>query len=92
MLVIQDDAFNASRLSTVIVAVLTSNTALAALPGNVFIRAAAAGLNKDSVLNLTSVTTLDKSELDAPVGQVPAHLMAEVSHGLRLVLGLGLGS
>lgn len=86
---IQDDAFNASRLSTVVVAVLTSNTALAALPGNVFIPAAAAGLKKDSVVNLTSVTTLDKSELDGPVGHVPAHLMAEVSQGLRLVLGLG---
>lgn len=89
MLVIQDDAFNASRLSTVIVAVLTSNTALAALPGNVFIPAAVAGLNKDSVVNLTSVTTLNKSDFGAPVGHLPAHLMAEVSQGLRLVFGVG---
>lgn len=32
---VQADVYNASRLATVIVAVVTSNTALAAMPGNV---------------------------------------------------------
>lgn len=39
VLVIQSDPYNASRLATVIAAVITSNTALAAMPGNVFLPA-----------------------------------------------------
>jgi mRNA interferase MazF len=37
VLVIQADPFNASRLATTVAAVITSNTGLAALPGNVFL-------------------------------------------------------
>jgi mRNA interferase MazF len=89
VLVIQDDSYNASRLNTVIVATLTSNTALATIAGNVFVPAAVGGLQKDSVVNLTSVMTLDKSVVDEPIGHLPHHLMAEITAGLRLVLGLG---
>jgi mRNA interferase MazF len=86
--VVQADAFNASRIGTVIVAAVTSNTALATLPGNVFVPAAASGLAKDSVVNVSALVTLDKKDLDEPVGRLPARLMAEVDEGLRLVLGL----
>ncbi len=92
MLVIQADEYNRSRLATTIVAVLTSNTALAAMPGNVFLPAVATGLAKDSVVSVTALATIDRSSLDAhPVGQVPGHLMTEVEHGLRGVLGLAPG-
>ena len=37
VLVIQSDSFNDSRLATVLATVITSNTALAAMPGNVFL-------------------------------------------------------
>jgi mRNA interferase MazF len=86
--VIQDDSFNASRLGTTLVAVLTSNTELAGVPGNVFIPQGASGLEKDSVVNVTALVTLDKRDLDLPVGHLPEHLMATVDEGLRLVLGL----
>lgn len=76
VLVIQADPYNTSRLATVIVAVLTSNTALAAMPGNVFLPATATGLAKDSVVNVTSVATLAKTDLDPhPVAMIPPHLM-----------------
>jgi mRNA interferase MazF len=88
ILVIQSDPFNASRLSTTIAAVITSSTALAALPGNVFLPAAVSGLPKDSVINVTALVTLDKTDLEAAVGHVPASLMSEVDRGLRRVLGL----
>jgi mRNA interferase MazF len=88
VLVIQGDPYNASRLSTTLAAVITSNTALAAMPGNVFIPAIASGLPKDSVLNVTAVVTLDKTDLDPPVGRLPASLMTEVDRGLRRVLAL----
>lgn len=88
MLVVQDDAYNASRLSTTIAAVITSNTSLAAVAGNVFLPAATSGLDKDSVVNLTALVTLDTQDLDAPVGSVPDRLMDDVDSGLRLILGI----
>lgn len=88
VLVIQADSFNESRLATVLVTVITSNTALAAMPGNVFLPAAATGLPRDSVVNVTAVVTLNKSDLDSQVGLVPDSLQHEVDRGLRRVLGL----
>jgi mRNA interferase MazF len=88
VLVIQAGPFNASRLNTTIAAVITSNTALAAMPGNVFLPAAMSGLPKDSVVNVTALVTLDKADLDEPAGYVPASLMSDVDRGLRRVLGL----
>jgi mRNA interferase MazF len=88
VLVIQAGPFNASRLSTTIAAVITPNTALAAMPGNVFLPAALSGLPKDSVVNITALVTLDKADLDEPAGHVPASLMSDVDRGLRRVLGL----
>ena len=88
VLVIQSDPFNASRLNTTIAAVVTSNTALAVIPGNVFLPAAVSGLPKDSVINVTALATLDRTDLEEPAGYAPASLMEEVDRGLRRVLGL----
>jgi mRNA interferase MazF len=88
VLVIQADPYNASRLGATLVAVITSNTSLAAMPGNVFVPAVASGLPKDSVVNVTALATLDKPDLEPAVGQLPASLMHEVDRGLRRVLGL----
>lgn len=88
VLVIQADPYNASRLNTTLVAIVTSNTALAAMPGSVFLPAAASGLPKDSVLNVTALATLDKADLDPPVGRLPISLMTQIDRGLRRVLGL----
>lgn len=90
VLVIQADEYNRSGLATTIVAVVTSNTALAAMPGNVFLPEVATGLPKDSVVNVTALLTVDRRHLDPyPVGQVPTHLMQEVEQGVRKVLGIG---
>lgn len=89
VLIIQAYPFNASRLASAIVAVITSNTALAAMPGNVFLPAATSGLPRDSVVNVTAVATVDRSALDPhPIAEVPTALMQQVDSGLRLVLSL----
>lgn len=88
VLVIQSGPFNASRLNTTLAAVITSSTRLAAMPGNVFLPASAAGLPRDSVVNVTALVTLDKTDLSSQAGQLPAALMADVDRGLRRVLGL----
>ncbi|MFW6090348.1 MAG: type II toxin-antitoxin system PemK/MazF family toxin [Actinomycetota bacterium] len=86
MLIVQSDSFNASRLATTLAVVVTSNTGLAAMPGNVFLPAAATGLPRDSVVNVTALVTVDKDDLDDLAGQVPDYLMHDIDQGLRLVL------
>jgi mRNA interferase MazF len=88
VLVIQADPYNSSRLNTTVVAVITSNTGLAAMPGNVFVPASASGLPKDSVVNVTALITIDKSGLEPTLGQLPLALMNELDRGLRRALGL----
>jgi mRNA interferase MazF len=88
VVVVQSRPYNASRLATVVVAVITSNTALATMPGNVFLPAVATGLPRDSVVNVTALATLNKADLEGPVGRAPDELMREVDRGLRRVLGI----
>jgi mRNA interferase MazF len=88
VLVIQSDPYNASRLATVIAAVITSNTALATMPGNVFLPATATRLQRDSVVNITTLVTLNKTDFSDRIGEVPSSLMHEVDRGLRRVLDI----
>lgn len=88
MLVISATTYNRSRLATVLAAVITSNTALAAMPGNVFLPATSTGLPRDSVVNVTALVTLNKSDLTEHAGNAPLALLNEVDRGLRRVLDL----
>jgi mRNA interferase MazF len=86
--VIQAKPYNDSRLATAVVAVITSNTALASMPGNVFLPATSTGLPKDSVVNVTALATVDKTDLQGTLGTLSVKLMNEVDEGIRRVLGL----
>jgi len=88
VVIIQSNAFNRSRIKTVIAVVLTSNLRLAAAPGNVLISAADSGLPKDSVANVSQVITADKRFLSGRSGKLPSRVMKELDSGLRLVLSL----
>jgi mRNA interferase MazF len=88
VLIVQSDAFNRSRLRTVLAVVLTSNLRLIEAPGNVLIPARVAGLPKDSVANVTQIITVDRDFLVEATGRIRGQLMKDVESGLRLVLGL----
>jgi mRNA interferase MazF len=88
VLVISADTYNRSRIATVLVAVVTSNTRLAAMPGNVFLPGSLTGLPRDSVVNVTALVTLNKTDLTDQAGVVGAGLMSEVDRGLRQALAL----
>jgi mRNA interferase MazF len=88
VLVIQSDPFNESRISTAVVAVITSNLALAEAPGNVRTSKAETGLSKPSVVNVSQVVTVDKGLLTERVRMLPSATLTRVDEGLRLVLGL----
>ncbi len=88
VLVISADTYNQSRLATLVALVITSNTDLATMPGNVFFPAAVTGLPRDSVVNVTAVVTLNKADLAEQSGVAPLALMGEVDRGLRNSLDL----
>jgi mRNA interferase MazF len=88
VLVVQSNPFNDSRIATVVVAVITSNLALAEAPGNVRIARAESGLMKPSVVNVSQLLTVDRSLLTQRVKTLPAEVVKRISLGLRLVLGL----
>ena len=69
--VVQSDALNQSRISTVVCVPLTSNLKWAIAPGNVSLSARVTGLPKDSVANVSQVISLDKSLLTERVGKLP---------------------
>jgi mRNA interferase MazF len=88
VLVVQADSFNASRIQTTIVAVITTNLELADAPGNVMLPARSAGLLRDSVINISQLLTLDRSFLAEHAGTLPPRLQRSVEEGLRMVLQL----
>lgn len=88
VLIIQINRFNRSRLATLLAVSVTTNLALADLPGNVAVPALVAGLPQESVVNITQVITVDRNFLDAQIGQLPAEFLRRVEDGLRLIQGL----
>jgi mRNA interferase MazF len=88
VLVVQDDTFTQSRISTVIVVVITSNIQLAEAPGNVLLPRGGLGLSRDSVANISQIFTIDKTFLVERIGSLPDYLQKEVDEGLRTVLYL----
>jgi len=89
IVVLQRDEVNASRINTVVVCVLTSNTALARAPGNTLLPRRRTGLRRDSVANASQIATINKAELEELVGTVPHDLMEAVAAGVRWFLDLG---
>ena len=88
VLIVQGDAFNRSRLRTVIAVVLMTNARLVEAPGNVLLSAKATGLPRDSVANVAQVITVDRDFLLERAGRIRGQLLQDVDKGLRLVLAL----
>jgi mRNA interferase MazF len=88
VLVVQDDTFTQSRISTVIVVIITSNIQLAEAPGNVLLPKGVTGLSRDSVANVSQILTVDKTFLVERIGSLPNDLEEEIDDGLRTILYL----
>jgi mRNA interferase MazF len=84
--VIQNNVFNASRLSTVVLCALTSNIERAKAPGNVLLRKGEGNLQKDSVVNVTQIITVDKSDLVEKIGSLPLNKISQIVEGAQLLL------
>ncbi|MCE5277367.1 MAG: type II toxin-antitoxin system PemK/MazF family toxin [Planctomycetaceae bacterium] len=86
VLVVQNDDFNASKIATAVVCMLTSNLALGRAPGNVALAKGEASLSKRSVVNVSQVLTVDRSRLLKKIGTLSPSRVEEVLMGLTMLL------
>jgi mRNA interferase MazF len=83
--VVQSDVFNRSAISTTVVCVITSNLRRGMAPGNVALRKGDANLPKASVVNVSQVATVDKTDLEERIGRLSASGVDAVRSGLQLL-------
>lgn len=88
VIVVQANGFNKTDIDSVIIAISTTNLRLTRMPGNVPVQAGIAGLKEDSVINISQLFTVDKTDLLELLGSVPGNIMEQIDKGLRLVLSL----
>jgi mRNA interferase MazF len=84
--VVQNNVYNISKINTVVVCALTSNLRRAAVPGNVLLKKGEANLPKDSVVNISQIITVDKSDLIERIGSLSLSRMQQVIKGVKLLL------
>ena len=89
VVVVQAEAFNQSRIPTVIVVPLAAQLRLAEAPGNVLVPTAASRLARDLVANVAQPLTLERRWLRETPGRLEGALLESITAGLRLALGLG---
>jgi mRNA interferase MazF len=87
VVVVQGDAFNQSRINTVVCIPLTSNAKWANAPGNVLLSSLLTGLSKNSVANVSQIVTLDKALLTERVSRIPQPKLHLILSGIDTVLG-----
>jgi len=88
VVIISTNEFNKSKILTVIVAVITSNIRLAEAPGNFKLTKKGTGLDRESVVNVTQLLTLDKSYLNEKSGKLNTKQNQLLNYGLQLALNL----
>lgn len=81
--VVQDDVFNASRITTVVVCALTSNLHRANEPGNVLLDEGEGDLPRRSVVVVSQIDSVEKARLGERIGRLSGVRVDEILAGLR---------
>jgi mRNA interferase MazF len=84
-IVIQNNLFNRSLINTVVVCALTSNLKRANAPGNVLLNKGEANLPKKSVINISQIFTVNKSDLSEKIGSLTRERFNLVYEGIKLL-------
>ncbi|MGK5082297.1 type II toxin-antitoxin system PemK/MazF family toxin [Bdellovibrionota bacterium FG-1] len=87
-LVLQADAFNLSRINTVVVAAITSTLRFEMMPGNVRLAKGEGGIPKPSVVNVSQLHSIDRTYVEARIGTLAAEKFKLVKLGLRTLFDL----
>ncbi|MBR4305650.1 MAG: type II toxin-antitoxin system PemK/MazF family toxin [Ruminiclostridium sp.] len=88
VLIVQNDVGN-RHSPTVIAAAITSQRDKSKLPTHISINAGKCGLQKDSIVLLEQVRTLDKQRLKERMGELDVSAMTQVDTALSVSFGLG---
>jgi mRNA interferase MazF len=83
--VIQDNVLNGSRIHTVVVCALTTNLKRAKAPGNVLLEAGEANLPRQSVVVVSQVSVVDKTEFGEYVGSLAPKRIKQILDGMRFL-------
>jgi mRNA interferase MazF len=81
--VVQDNVFNHSRITTVIVCALTSNLHRANEPGNVLLEVDEGNLPDRSVVVVSQISSVDKARLGERIGSLSETRVDQILAGLR---------
>jgi mRNA interferase MazF len=84
--VIQNNRLNRQQINSVIVCALTTNLGWAGFPGNVILDRGEAGLPRQTVVNVTQLYTVDKTELEDRIGKLGKGRVRQILDGLVLML------
>ncbi len=84
--VIQNNIFNHSRINTVVVCALTSNLKRSKAPGNVLLKKGEANLKKESVVNISQIITVDKTDLIEKIGSLSLVRITQITEGINLLI------
>ena len=84
-LVIQEDVINHSRVDRVVVCALTTNSKRVNEPGNVLLEAGEANLPKQSIVVVSQVSSVEKTQLGEYIGSLPPQRVNQVLAGMRLL-------
>ena len=76
---------NRSQINTAIVYTLTTNLRRAKAPGNVLLELGEADLPDQSVVNVSQIFTVDKSQLEEKIGVLSADRVRQILEGVRLL-------
>ena len=87
VLIVQNDVGN-KHSPTVIAAAITSRLGKTKLPTHIGINAEKVGLERDSVVLLEQIRTIDKRRLGEKMGHLNDEIMGEVNAALNVSFGL----
>jgi mRNA interferase MazF len=81
--VVQDDVFNHSRIGTVVVCARTTNLTRAREPGNVLLDVGEANLERQSLVLVSQISSIDKTQLGERIGALSPARVEQILAGLR---------
>jgi mRNA interferase MazF len=84
--VIQNNVFNQSRIASVVVCALTSNLKRVKAPGNVLVKKGEGNLEKESVVNISQIATVEKTDLIEKIGSLSTLKIADIIEGVKLLI------
>lgn len=84
--VVQNNIYNRSNIQTVIVCILTTNLKLGRAPGNITLLKGEGNLPKKSVVNISQIYTVNKSDLQDKIGVLPKKRVQEILESVKDII------